>query len=351
MPDRANPIHRAACPGGVAWSTINAGEAIPGVVTPMTWSFFGDPTERAMKRMFCDIGVLRPDQVVASERPEDRLWDLFYGRAAANLNTFRWIGDRMPGTSGDAIEEQIFGQVRPGVVSEHVVGRYPVVAVKMPVAVARVAPRLRAACAPVGPWWRLSVAPGGVASVDAARAALREASSRFESVMRPHTLIAMLSQALYEQLRRAAVAAGHPGLELSLITGYGAMAETEVVSDLWDVSRERLTLDEFVARHGYHGPDEGELSDRVWRLRGEPLVGALLRSYREMGDDRDPRAVERERTRSAAAPSGSCSARYRLRGARRPARSPSWRRGSSPYAGPARPRSSSASTSRAPRRR
>jgi phosphohistidine swiveling domain-containing protein len=294
MPERANPIHRESCGDDVAWSTINAGEAIPGVVTPLTWSFFGDPTERAMKRMFCDIGVLRPAQVVASERPEDRLWDLFYGRAAANLNTFRWIGDRMPGTSGDAIEEQIFGQVRPGVVSEHVVGRYPVVAVKMPVAVARVAPRLRAACAPVGPWWRSAVAPGGIASVDAARAALREASSRFESVMRPHTLIAMLSQALYEQLRRAAVAAGRPGLELSLITGYGAMAETEVVSDLWDVSRERLTLDEFVARHGYHGPDEGELSARVWRLRREPLL-ALLRSYREMGDERDPRAIERER--------------------------------------------------------
>jgi pyruvate,water dikinase len=296
MPERGNPIHRAACSDGVAWSTINAGEAIPGVVTPMTWSFFGDPTERAMKRMFCDIGVLRPDQVVASERPEDRLWDLFYGRAAANLNTFRWIGDRMPGTSGDAIEEQIFGQVRPGVVSEHVVGRYPLVAVKMPVAVARVAPRLRAACGPVGMWWRSSVAPGGVASVDVARAALREASARFEAVMRPHTLIAMLSQALYEQLRRAAVAAGRPGLELSLITGYGAMAETEVVSDLWDVSRERLTLDEFVARHGYHGPDEGELSARVWRLRREPLV-ALLRSYRELDDERDPRAVERERAR------------------------------------------------------
>ncbi|HWE33281.1 MAG TPA: PEP-utilizing enzyme [Solirubrobacteraceae bacterium] len=294
MPERANPIHRASCADHIAWSTINAGEAIPGVVTPLTWSFFGDPTERAMKRMFCDIGVLRPAQVVAAERPEDRLWDVFYGRAAANLNTFRWIGDRMPGTSGDAIEEQIFGQVRPGVESDHVLGRYPVVALKMPLAVARVAPRLHAACAPIGPWWRASVAPGGIASVDAARAALREASARFEAVMRPHTLIAMLSQALYEQLRRAAVAAGRPGLELSLITGYGAMAETEVVSDLWDVSRDRLSLDEFVTRHGYHGPDEGELSARVWRVRRKPLL-ALLRSYREIADERDPRMIERER--------------------------------------------------------
>jgi pyruvate,water dikinase len=112
--------------------------------------------------------------------------------------------------------------------------------------------------------------------------------------MRPHTLLAMLCQTFYEQLRLAAVAAGRPGLELSLVTGYGAMAETDVVSDLWEVSRGRLDLDQFVLRHGYHGPDEGELSARVWRLRREPLEG-VLRSFREMGEDRDPRAVERER--------------------------------------------------------
>ena len=110
-----NPIHRGACADDVAWSTINAGEAIPGVVTPLTWSFFGDAVERAMKATFFDLGVLTRRQVLASPVAEDRLWDVFYGRAAANLNTFRWLGDRMPGTSGDAIEEQIFGQVRPGV--------------------------------------------------------------------------------------------------------------------------------------------------------------------------------------------------------------------------------------------
>ena len=72
------------------------------------------------------------------------------------------------------------------------------------------------------------------------------------------------------------------------------MAETDVVTDLWAVSRDRLSLDEFVLRHGYHGPEEGELSSRVWRLDRSPLEG-LLAAYREMGEDRDPRAVERSR--------------------------------------------------------
>jgi phosphohistidine swiveling domain-containing protein len=292
MPE--NPIHRDRCSAEVAWSTINAGEAIPGVVTPLTWSFFGDATERAMKQTFCDIGVLKPAAVHAASEPEDRLWDVFYGRAAANLNTFRWIGDRMPGTSGDAIEEQIFGQVRPGVESERIVGRYPVVALKMPLSTARLAGRLEAAASPIKPWWQQVVVPGALSSPELARTALREAARRFEDVMRPHTLAAMLCQGLYEQLRQAAVAAGRPGLELSLVTGYGQMAETQVVADLWDVSRSKLSLDEFVVRHGYHGPDEGEVSARVWRLRRDPLE-ALLDAYREMGPERDPRRIERER--------------------------------------------------------
>jgi pyruvate,water dikinase len=297
---RENPIHCPACPPDIAWSTINAGEAIPGVVTPLTWSFFGDATDRAIKQTFCNMGVMRQDQVDAPQAPDQRMWDTFYGRAAANLNMFRWVGDRMPGTSGDAIEEQIFGQVRPGVRSERVWSRYPIVAAKMPLAAARMTGELERAVAPIQLFWQQAVRPGGLAEASPARRALREAHARFEAVMVPHTLAAMLCQALYEQLRRAAEVAGRPGLELRLVTGYGQMAETDVVSDLWQVSRERLSLDEFVRRHGYHGPDEGELSSRVWRLRREPLLD-LLDAYRAQPDERDPRRVERERAAERAA--------------------------------------------------
>jgi phosphohistidine swiveling domain-containing protein len=104
----------------------------------------------------------------------------------------------------------------------------------------------------------------------------------------------MLCQSLYEQLRALAEHAGLPGLELSLATGYGDMAETMVVADLWQVSRDSLDLDTFVARHGFHGPAEGELSAKVWRIRREPLV-ALVNSYRQMDESRAPRQLERAR--------------------------------------------------------
>ena len=266
------------------------------MVTPLTWSLFGDGVERAMKGAFCDIGVIPEAQAVASPDPSVRLWDLFYGRAAGNLNTFRWLADRMPGTNGDAVEEQIFGQVRPGVENHPSRRRYPVVAVKLPFAAARVRARLQSAIGDIKPWWRGLVSEGGIERLGPAelRALALECRMRFEHVMRPHTLAAMLCQSLYEQVRKLAEKAGKPGLEIALVTGYGDMAETDVVADLWEVSRDRLPLDEFVARHGFHGPMEGELSARVWRIDRSPLE-PLVASYREMDESRAPRAIEAER--------------------------------------------------------
>jgi hypothetical protein len=64
----ANPIHCGDCVADVAWLTVNAGEAIPGVVTPLTWSFFAGPMERGTRGAFCDLGVLREAEV---ERPPE----------------------------------------------------------------------------------------------------------------------------------------------------------------------------------------------------------------------------------------------------------------------------------------
>jgi len=292
--DARNPVHCGACREDVAWSTINASEALPGIVTPLTWSLYGDGVERAMRGAFCDLGVLRPSEVRASPAPEERLWDLFYGRAAGNLNTFRSLADRMPGTNGDAVEEQIFGQVRPGVANEPSYERYPVFAVKAPLAAARVRARLRTATAGIDPWWRRTVGNEQALSAWAAQALAGDAARRFEAVMRPHTLAAMLCQALYEQVRLLAVRAGRPGLELTLVTGYGDMAETDVVADLWEASRDRLSIDEFVVRHGYHGPAEGELSSSSWRMQRAPVT-RLLASYRDLDESRAPRLVEAER--------------------------------------------------------
>ncbi|WP_019877033.1 PEP-utilizing enzyme [Sporichthya polymorpha] len=294
MSEPANVLHCGGSSPTVAWSTINAGEAIPGVVTTLTWSVFGERTERGLRGAFADLGVLTESQVARPAHPDDRVWDIFHGRAAANLETFRSLADRMPGTSGDAMESQLFGTVRPGVSSRPRYQRYPVVAAKAPMAMWGVAGRLERAAEHIAPWWRNTIVAAPEMTADQARRSLDAAMRKFAGVMRPHIVAAMLCQGVYEQVRAAAERADRPGLEIAVLTGYGEMAETAFVGDLWDVSRGRIELSEFLARHGYHGPNEGELAARVWRLDPTPLE-KLLGHYAGMAESAGPRALETTR--------------------------------------------------------
>lgn len=310
-----NAIHAGGCSPEITWSTANTSEALPGVVTPLTWSFFGDPTERGMRQTFYDMGVLTSGETEPGATPEQRLWAPFYGRAAGNVDAFCRIADRTPGTSGSAMAEQMFGSVQPFVIDSPNRRRYPVVAGKLPVAAIRLPGRLNGTASEIRTWWQATVA-APPSDPESARRTLREALRNFAAVMRPHTLAAMLCQGLYEQLHQLAERSGNHGMEMELVTGYGDMAETEVVADLWAVSRDRLELAEFVRRHGFHGPNEGELSSRSWRMDQAPLH-RLLATYQAMPDDRDPRIVESRRgdTRRAAEERLLAS----LLGARRPA--------------------------------
>ena len=79
--------------------------------------------------------------------------------------------------------------------------------------------------APSKQFWRSSVLDPPTDGAGA-RARFADAIARFEAVMRPHTLAAMLAQAVYEQASKLATAAGLPGLETRLMTGYGGFEET-----------------------------------------------------------------------------------------------------------------------------
>lgn len=285
----SDPTHQQSGPG-TFWTTVNAAEALPGVSTPLNWTFFGEPVERAFRGTFADMGVIREAEVCVAPSVDDRLWGMFYGRAAANLDTFRRLADLTPGTSGDALEEQIFGTVRAGVTGRPSKRRYPVAAFKFPrsaVAVPKVLARHRA---DIERFWQAST---GETDVVTAAARFRSAMTRFEAVMRPHTLAAMLCQGIYEQLRKLCLAAGHPGLETRLMTGYGtSFEETRLMTDLWSVSRGAQSMDAFLAAHGYHGPAEGEISSRSWREDPSPIA-ALAETYRSMDETASPMSVQR----------------------------------------------------------
>jgi pyruvate,water dikinase len=133
--------------------------------------------------------------------------------------------------------------------------------------------------------------------------------------MRPHAVATMIGQALYDQVSKLAKTAGLPGLETRLTTGFGQMEETQLMADLWAVSRHQQTLEQFLGAHGYHGPAEGEISSRSWREDPSPLL-ALLDTYRTMDDTAAPRAVEAQRVAEREAATAELLGR--LPAARRP---------------------------------
>jgi phosphohistidine swiveling domain-containing protein len=287
----SDPLHQQSAPGTV-WTTVNTAEALPGVPTPLGWTLWNHRLERAMRGAFCDIGVLAPSDIRVPERIDDRYSAIFYGRFSANVDQMRAIGDLMPGTSGDALEQQLLGAVHPGAVSNQSRRRYPVVGVKMPRAALAVPKVLRRRREEIDAWWKAAV--GTDAGPDTARARFAQAIGYFEAVMRPHAVVTMLTQALYEQLTKLAATAGRPGLEIRLMTGYGEMEETRLMADLWSVSRDRLPLNAFLATHGFHGPAEGEVSSRSWREDPSPIL-SLVETYRGMDESSGPRAVEQDR--------------------------------------------------------
>src|SRR5581483_3580669 len=97
------------------------------------------------------------------------------------------------------------------------------------------------------------------------------------------------------RLRPAVAVGGQAGVDpAALMSGHGSHEETAIIDDLWAVSRDRLGLPAFVARHGYHGPFEGELSGVSWREDPTPLV-KIVDGYRSMDDSASPAAVEAAR--------------------------------------------------------
>jgi pyruvate,water dikinase len=207
------------------------------------------------------------------------------------------MADRSPGQSGDAMEREFFGTVRPGVTSVPMRSRYAVVAGKTPRAAFSVKRRLVALEAEADSWWHRTIAEGHLSDPAKARAVFREAADLFTRVMVPHTIGTMLAPAFFTQLATLTARAGHPGLELRLVTGQ-QVDETAWLDELWDVANGGGDLATFVARHGYHGPDEGELSAHSWREDDGPLR-AMIERYRTLPADEAPKAVEVRRRAEA----------------------------------------------------
>jgi len=109
-----DPLHQ---PGGPTtyWTTVNAEENLAGVVTPLSSSYWMRPVTVGTLGAFCDLGVLPESAARHSSNSDERICTVIYGRLVANIDLLRSLADRTPGTSGDALEQQLFSNVREGI--------------------------------------------------------------------------------------------------------------------------------------------------------------------------------------------------------------------------------------------
>jgi phosphohistidine swiveling domain-containing protein len=271
---------------GAHWSTDNVGEAAPGVLTPFGWSTWAPTSDAMPRRIAHSMGIFSGDDVKTFPpivRP-------FYGRVALRMEYLAAIGDRMPGTSGEAVITNMLGRVPDTMSFQTTRRRYPQIACKLPRAMV-IAPRLVRRDAPiVASWWRTQIATIGEMGMVEGVAALREAVAKFDETLTLHSL-ALLSavQPLLVELTKLVDSTGVG--DVGALSGSGG-AEMAIIEDIWKASRGAGSLDEVISHHGFHGPLEGELSSRVWREDPAPLE-RMIDSYRAVPDGESPVARAR----------------------------------------------------------
>jgi pyruvate,water dikinase len=252
---------------GCFWSTANVGEALPGVVTPFGWSVWGPAIDLGIKDAFRRTGALEPERVVFDPETDRRAVTVFHGRGALSVNFLCEMGNRLPGTSSDAIARQLLGDIPPGIQIPQTGKRNRAIAMNMPKTFARIRTEALRDTAHTQAWWSAHIKAMPTRDLAATKLALEDARKQMCAMTAIQARAVFVGvQAIYDQLL-ALIAKSDitPEQANALMAGQGSHAETEIIADLWALGRDRLTLEAFLDKHGYHGLGEGQLIAKMWR--------------------------------------------------------------------------------------
>lgn len=290
MSDEFDTLNGGSRPDS-AWTSTNVAEALPGVLTPLGWSIWMPAIETATRGTFQFIGALSKSETAIPARQEDRTVGIFYGRPALQVNLLcDWV-DRMPGVDGTGLAEQALSFIPPGYRPHPQPRYYPRAAIRTPMPLLRGPGMARADRAEADRYWKTTIP--ALRDCDAAYAlrVWNEAQPRFARSLTVQTILIIGAiQPVFDMMTTLADSVGVSAQEL--MAGYGGHEETAVIADLWAWSRGEIDETEFLARHGYHGPREGEISATVWREDPAPLR-ALLDGYRAKEESADPHTQEK----------------------------------------------------------
>jgi phosphohistidine swiveling domain-containing protein len=277
------------------WTRVNIAEAFPGVPTPLTWSWAGPASDIGVCGAWVRMGVLPRRRSERQPIVSDRMVAIYHGRAVLNLGVLREIGDAIPGTSGNDVERQLFSSEAVNEPDHPNRRRYPLVAAKLPAVVVRARRALLWGLSRTERWWRESVAALSCAPPALLpQALLSESFARYRDLTTLQTITSLPVSGLYERLAGLCTRYGLGPQIGELCTSSFETPEARTVSDLWLVSRGDLDVEEFLLRHGYHSPVQGELAAPSWRMEPEPVL-KLAESYRRASAELPPDALARQR--------------------------------------------------------
>jgi len=291
-PDQPTSLH-GVTHQDTTWTTTNVGESVPGVPTPLGWSMWYVAGEVAMRSAFHAIGALSKAEVQLPADKKDWMLGIFYGRASLSVSMVCAWTERVPGTDPVAAAEQIFSARPKNYEPRSRWAYYPRVLAKSGLPVFRVKAMVAQDRQDAETFRAAALAE--LPDADRARtlALFEDALALHLRCLSTQTLLTMtVVQPIVDQLLKLASSVGVSGEEL--MAGYGGHDETAAVSDMWAVSRGRLDLETFIARHGFHAWAEGELSSTSWR-EDTAHVERLIASYAARGDDADPAIAENAR--------------------------------------------------------
>lgn len=320
---RPNPLHTTSS-ADATWSSVNLAEAVPGVMTPLTASVWVPASELGLREPFVAMGALPAHRRGIPQDPAERITGAFFGRMAVRVDFLCEMGDLIPGHSGDALARDFFGFVPPDFRSRPSNRRLPFIAARYPRTVLTIGRRIDRLRVDTDAWWRREIAGLHLKDLARAQRTAVDACDRFFDALAAQAVIsATVIQPVQDQLSKLAEATG---VDAAALLRGSSHEEGAVLADLWAASRDSLEVAEFIRRHGYHGPGEGELETRVWR-EDPDAVHALVQRYRAKPDSESPqanafdglrqRAEAERRFFSSLSPAAAARARLVLRLARR----------------------------------
>lgn len=273
----ANPVPagtvNCATPNSSAWSRANLEEAAPGVMTPLSWSFQDPSTITSSRIIFALMGVMSGREVTEPvKNPGDAASTVFFGRMALNVDYMRKYLARVPGADPDDFERAILGTVRGRPVDARQRWRIPFIVVKIAANSKLYPQQMRTNFAEGMIWWRRETEAMSGYDLERSLAVFDDAVRRHTELVGVHSFGFLVGQNHYSKLAKLCAEVGLPGHELRLTGSGKGTVESAIVDDVAQIAAGTLTIDEFVGRHGYRGPDEGELSSRSWREDASPVA-------------------------------------------------------------------------------